>query len=416
MPPRVAQTPQSPPEPSSPPPQHLPPPVAIDTEPNDFGIYRSYTKWPTLDPEDTVGLAEVCDSTGLEGSDMKITPSQSAKSNILSPSPTSSTADTPFDPFPNATIFRLMNWWYGGSTMKSAAELDRLVNDVLLQDDFSQEHLRGFSCAREAGRLDRHGTAHTTLSPSKGWMESTVKITLPAECIAKGSEPQSAEYDIPGVFHRSLTEIVKQAFQDTGSQTFHLTPFKQFWKPVKDKPPVRLHSELYTSDAMLEEYNKICSSPGEPGCKLERVVASIMVWSDTTHLTNFGAASLWPIYLFFGNQSKYTRAKPKSFACHHLAYIPSVSYEVVFAPQLELIQHQLPDTLQDQYREIFGTSASDDVLTHCKRELMHSIWELLLDEEFMHAYEHGIVIMFPDGIARRVYPRIFTYSADYPEK
>lgn len=47
---------------------------------------------------------------------------------------------------------------------------------------------------------------------------------------------------------------------------------------------------------------------------------------------------------------------------------------------------------------------------------MHAVWALLLDEEFMHAYEHGIIIECPDGISRRFYPRIFTYSADYPEK
>lgn len=47
---------------------------------------------------------------------------------------------------------------------------------------------------------------------------------------------------------------------------------------------------------------------------------------------------------------------------------------------------------------------------------MHAVWQLLLDDEFMEAYEHGIVITFADGIARRVFPRIFTYSADYPEK
>lgn len=47
---------------------------------------------------------------------------------------------------------------------------------------------------------------------------------------------------------------------------------------------------------------------------------------------------------------------------------------------------------------------------------MHAVWALLLDAEFMHAYKHGIVIECPDGISRRFYPRIFTYSADYPEK
>jgi hypothetical protein len=54
--------------------------------------------------------------------------------------------------------------------------------------------------------------------------------------------------------------------------------------------------------------------------------------------------------------------------------------------------------------------------THCRRELMHEIWRLLLDDEFLHAYEHGIVLTCADGVQRRIYPRIFTYSADFQEK
>lgn len=56
------------------------------------------------------------------------------------------------------------------------------------------------------------------------------------------------------------------------------------------------------------------------------------------------------------------------------------------------------------------------VLTHCRRELMHQVWKLMLDDEFITAYQHGIIIRCADGVLRRVYPRIFTYSADYPEK
>jgi hypothetical protein len=40
----------------------------------------------------------------------------------------------------------------------------------------------------------------------------------------------------------------------------------------------------------------------------------------------------------------------------------------------------------------------------------------LLDDEFLEVYEHGIVILCCNSIAQRFYPRIFTYSADYPEK
>jgi hypothetical protein len=55
-------------------------------------------------------------------------------------------------------------------------------------------------------------------------------------------------------------------------------------------------------------------------------------------------------------------------------------------------------------------------MTHCRREVMHAQWRILLDDEFLEAYKHGIVIQCCDGVNRRFYPRIFTYSADYPEK
>ena len=55
-------------------------------------------------------------------------------------------------------------------------------------------------------------------------------------------------------------------------------------------------------------------------------------------------------------------------------------------------------------------------MSHCHRELFHAQWTILLDGEFLEAYKHGIVIRCCDGIVRRFYPRILTYSADYPEK
>jgi hypothetical protein len=48
---------------------------------------------------------------------------------------------------------------------------------------------------------------------------------------------------------------------------------------------------------------------------------------------------------------------------------------------------------------------------------MQSVWKIILsDEDFIHAYLYGMVIKCIDGIERRIYPRVFTYSADYPEK
>lgn len=55
-------------------------------------------------------------------------------------------------------------------------------------------------------------------------------------------------------------------------------------------------------------------------------------------------------------------------------------------------------------------------MTHCQREFFHAQWKELLDDEFVEAYEHGVVIECCDGVKRRFYIRIFAYSADYPEK
>jgi hypothetical protein len=83
-----------------------------------------------------------------------------------------------------------------------------------------------------------------------------------------------------------------------------------------------------------------------------------------------------------------------------------------------LIASKLPDRIQDFIASFPNLSQKrmSTLLTHCRRELMHEVWRLLLDKDFLHAYEHGIVIKCFDGVLRRIYPRIFTYSADYPEK
>ena len=76
-----------------------------------------------------------------------------------------------------------------------------------------------------------------------------------------------------------------------------------------------------------------------------------------------------------------------------------------------------PDEFKDFLAEHFGDKFPNDILfTHCHRELFQGQWRILLDDEFLEAYQHGIVIMCCDGIERRFYLRIFTYSADYPEK
>jgi hypothetical protein len=80
-------------------------------------------------------------------------------------------------------------------------------------------------------------------------------------------------------------------------------------------------------------------------------------------------------------------------------------------------QFQLPESFKQFAVEYMGGKGPNRVLmAHCHREMFHEQWKILLDNEFLEAYEHGILIQCCDGIIRRLYPRIFTYSADHPEK
>ena len=78
--------------------------------------------------------------------------------------------------------------------------------------------------------------------------------------------------------------------------------------------------------------------------------------------------------------------------------------------------YQLPQSIRTVISNLTNCKNNAELLTHCKRELAHAVWGILLDDDFIEAYRNGIVIKCFDGVIRRVYPRIFTYSADYPEK
>jgi len=78
---------------------------------------------------------------------------------------------------------------------------------------------------------------------------------------------------------------------------------------------------------------------------------------------------------------------------------------------------QLPDQIQDKIKAALGKAASRAHLTHCRREIFQAAWLILIqDPEFLDAYLNGIIVECIDGIKRRLFPRFFTYSADYPEK
>jgi hypothetical protein len=348
----------------------------LRTATNSFGLLREYLYRPSYDPDSFVPKGDIYQVGGTEPTSM------------LPPSPTLV--------HQNESVEMLMNWKDSGSSTKSDAEVNRLVNDILLEPSFKLEDLRGFNVARENQRSD----AAEKKSPFFDSFQSTdINIEVPS---GTSGVPRGT-FAVPGLLYRKLTAVIQAAFSSPHASHFHFSPFKLFHRSPSGKEE-RVFSEVYNSDIFLKEHDDVQRAPLPPDqldCKLEKVVAALMVWSDSTHLANFGTAKLWPIYFLFGNASKYVRGQPNSGACQHVAYIPS-----------------LPDSFQDfaaSFCSKWGTQKKD-LMTHCRRELMHGVWKFLLDADFIHAYKYGMVVKCADGIKRWVYPRFFTYSADYPEK
>ncbi|TFY82295.1 hypothetical protein EWM64_g1717 [Hericium alpestre] len=368
--------------------------TSYETNPNEFGVFRRYPAQPTVDPDARKTLASVCDSVALDKSDDRDAPA---------PGTQQSSEDEAFAPFSSATAATMMAWHYNGKTTKTGDQVNEIAQ-ALAAVPVDPEDLKCFNFESENKRMDSYvndkaGTLRS-LGNEDGWKHSPVKIRLPHAKSKWSSEQEAPELDVGSVHHRDMVDVITAAFESPDAASFHFIPFEELWKPSEDDDEVhRIYGEAYTSKSVLQAYDEVNSLeiPDDEG--LERVVASVMLASDSTHLTNFGTASLWPQYMAFGNQSKYERSRPTSNACHHMAYIPT-----------------LPEDFQEHYKALFGESASAAVLTHCKRELMHAVLGVIIDDKLAHAYHHGIVVRCHDGVRRYIFPRFFSYSADYPEK
>ena len=166
-------------------------PPLFETEPNTFGVYRQYTTKPSTDPEDEVTLDSLCD-----GPTFALAPTEDSRQDSSRPSTGFGQSLTTnfFAPFLNATVFRLMDWFYSTTNAKSAAGLDHLVHDVILAPDFDRESLRNFSTRREIERLDKYADTDTAFLADDGWHEGSVSIPLPESKVKYTSEEQAPQF------------------------------------------------------------------------------------------------------------------------------------------------------------------------------------------------------------------------------
>jgi Plavaka transposase len=246
------------------------------TASNSFGIWRDYPDRPTADPDALLTLKDLSNRQHLA------IPEQSVGNPITSLASESSSQLTHW-PFPNPTIHAVMQWLNNGKTAKSELEVTNFVQKVILAPTFNCRDLIGFDAHRENQHLDKMLTEEPKLRSQ--FMECSVEILVPS------GKPhvEAVSYRIPGLLYRKLKHVILDALAFNGplAHLLHYPPFKTF--------------------------------------------VTLMLSSNATHLTDFGNAKAWPIYLMLGSLSKYIRSQPNSGAMHHLAYIPSPSVCLYFS-------------------------------------------------------------------------------------
>jgi hypothetical protein len=217
-----------------------------------------------------------------------------------------------------------MAWQYMGGEHKSMEELQKLV-DMVQSDDFNIADLKGFRATTAGQKMDRflQNNRVPTLA-GNGWQQGTVRISLPCDGVRHSSEASAPVFEVNGIYYRRPLDVIKMAFATKDAEEFHLFPYEMYWKPSEDAPEERIYTELFTGDVFIDEYLELRSMSRNDERDLEPVVAGIIFYSDSTQLTHFSAETLWPVYMYIGNQPKNTRAKAAKLPAHHIAYIPKV--------------------------------------------------------------------------------------------
>lgn len=279
---------------------------------NIFGIFRQYyaARFPPHDP-----------AQNIMPNDLNISTDVSSLPLVHD-----------YGPYPNQWMFLLGEWHWNGGERKSQSTFSELIK-IIGHPDYRPEYVAGKNWKQIDAVLSGDHCKGSDIDGWKdecddnrpqGWIKTPIRIKVPFN--KRMLRPGQQEYDTGILHHRKLVSVIKEKITRPSMHPhLHFEPYKLFWQPSVSAEPVRVHGELYTSDAFIEAHDKLQDSPPEPGCNLPRVVLGLMFASDGTQLTSFSTAKLWPVYMTIGNESKGRRAKPSSHAFEHIAYLESAS-------------------------------------------------------------------------------------------
>ena len=307
----------------------------IKTQLNKFGLFCVYNtdSLPTHDPEDPYSVENM------------VLPPVALKSSRAEPS--NKPSKNPYHPYPNESVMLLEDWYWNQEVQKSRRNFRQLL-DIVSDPTFSSSAVLETAWGvidEQLGWNQFNGDHPEWLGRSDGWKcsSATISVLFHSWC----SHPGVQDYTIDGFYHHSLISIIKEKIANPAhAALFHFKPYELRWQPPHRDHSIKVYGELFSSTAFIEANNVLQALPGEPGCDLPHVVVVLMFWSDATKLMAFGDAKLWPLYVFFGNESKYQRSQPSNGLCSHAAYFQSVSAQFSQGTVMSIHCHSVTRQIQ----------------------------------------------------------------------
>ena len=292
------------------------------TQKNSFGLFHLYDEdsIPINDPED------------LSGADPL--PTLRIGVPVSQPLPTESI--NLFHPYPNESLWRIGDWYWNQGAQKSKQNFKSLV-EIVSSSDFQSEdlcHTNWAAIDRQLGSLETiydHSQVTRMMTDSEewqdadsGWMRRNISISVPFP--RRSLHPGPRSYTISNFHCRSLLSIIHETLSDpVRCRSFHFKPYLLRWQRSCGVADVGVYGELFSSQAFATAHHDLQDSHlGSISCTLPRRIVALMFWSDATQLTAFGDAKLWPLYVYFGNESKYRCCTPTTNLCSHVAYFQTV--------------------------------------------------------------------------------------------
>jgi hypothetical protein len=274
---------------------------------NRFGLFRQYhaTQFPDHNPDENVTLNDLIDTP----------PDGSSRANS-------------YHPYPTLSSFLLGEWYWNDGVKKSHSSFSNLLKIVghpdFRPEDVAAVNWRHIDAQLGSNLLGDASDGEDGWQDDGNWLETPIKIQVPFH--KRTLRPGQEEFSAGILHHRKLVSVIREKILRPNSYPYlHFEPYKLYWQPNENSEPIKVYSELYSSEAFFDAHQNLQESPGEPGCDLPRVVVGLMFASDATHLTAFSDVKLTPVYLAIGNESKYRRSKPSCQAFEHIAYFETVS-------------------------------------------------------------------------------------------